>query len=116
MQGVSGVGEKVAMTVLAFLPEIGRLDRKKIAAIAGLAPITKQSGKSAGIAHIRGGRQPLKKALYMAALVGIRYNKVLKAFYELLLEKRKPKMVALIATARKLLLHLNALEKNAQKA
>ena len=113
LQNVVGVGEKVAMTLLAFLPELGTVDRKKIAAIAGLAPITKQSGKGAGYARTKGGRQPLKKAIYMAALVGIRYNKTLKTFYQSLLEKRKPKMVALIATAKKLLLHLNAIEKNA---
>jgi transposase len=114
LQAVVGVGEQVAMTTIAFLPELGQVNRKKIAALAGLAPITRQSGKGAGKAHIRGGRQPLKKALYMAALVGIRYNETLNAFYQSLLAKRKPKMVALIATARKLLIHLNALEKNAQ--
>lgn len=114
LQKVDGVGKQVAMTVLAFLPEIGKLDRKKIAAIAGLAPITRQSGKSSGKARIRGGRQMLKKALYMAALVGVRHNKVLKDFYQSMLKRQKPKMVALIAAAKKLLLHLNAIEKIAQ--
>jgi len=114
LQKVVGIGAQVAMTVLAFLPEIGKVDRKKIASIAGLAPITNQSGKSLGKARVQGGRQMLKKALYMATLVGIQYNHVLKTFYQSLLEKRKPKMVAIIATARKLLLHINAIEKNAQ--
>jgi transposase len=115
LQKVRGVGEQVAATVMAFLPELGKVSRKEIAALAGLAPITRQSGSSAGRGRTYGGRQPLKQALYMAALVGIRHNPVLKAFYESLLQKQKPKMVALIATARKLITYLNALEKNAHK-
>ena len=112
LKTVRGVGEQVAATVMAFLPELGTLSRKEIAALAGLAPITRQSGSMKGRARTGGGRQPLKKALFMAALVGIRHNPVLKTFYQSLLEKQKPKMVAIIATARKLLTYLNALEKN----
>jgi transposase len=114
LQQVQGVGEQVAATVIAFLPELGTVGRKEIAALAGLAPITRQSGTSTGRGRTQGGRQPLKQALYMAALVGIRYNPTLKNFYQSLLQKQKPKMVALIATARKLVTHLNAIEKNAR--
>ena len=113
---VTGVGKQVMLAVLAFLPELGRVTRKQIAALAGFAPITQQSGRSAGRAFTHGGRQPLKKALYMAALVGIRYNPTLKAFYDALLARKKPKLVAIIACARKLITHLNAIEKNAKLA
>jgi transposase len=113
LQQVKGVGKQVAATVMAFLPELGSVGRKEIAALAGLAPITRQSGSKTGRGRAYGGRQPLKKALYMAALVGIRYNPTLKAFYQSLLHKQKPKMIALIATARKLVTHLNAIEKYA---
>ena len=114
LQQVVGVGEQVAAVVIAFLPELGLVDRKEIASLAGFAPITRQSGSGSSRGRTQGGRKTLKKALYMAALVGIRYNPVLKAFYQALLKKQKPKMVALIATARKLVNHLNSLEKNAR--
>ncbi len=97
----------------AYLPELSKVNRKRIAALAGFAPFAQQSGNSTGRAYTYGGRQPLKKVLYMAALVGIRHNKVLRKFYQSLLDKGKPKMVAIIACARKLITYLNKLERNA---
>jgi len=111
LQGVSGVGSVIALSVIAFLPELGHVDRKQVASLAGLAPHTRQSGMKTGRAFTQGGRKELRKALYMGALVGMRHNVVLKAFYHRLVDNGRPKMVALIATSRKLLIHLNAIEK-----
>lgn len=111
LQKVVGVGPVIAVSILAFLPELGKVDRKQVASLAGLAPNTRQSGAKTGRAYTMGGRQLLKKALYMGALVGTRHNKVLQEFYQRLVENGRPKMVAMIATARKLLIYLNAQEK-----
>jgi len=109
LASVPGVGSKIAHTLIAGLPELGTLDRKQIASLAGLAPYTRQSGKWKGKSMIGGGRKDVRTAIFMAALVGTRFNPVLKAFYRRLLAAGKPKMVALIATARKLLTILNAI-------
>lgn len=109
LASVPGVGSKIAHTLIAGLPELGTLDRKQIASLAGLAPYTRQSGKWKGKSMIGGGRKDVRTAIFMAALVGTRFNPVLKAFYQRLLAAGKPKMVALIATARKLLTILNAI-------
>lgn len=111
LQEVVGVGTAISVCVIAFLPELGRVDRKQVASLAGLAPHTRQSGTKTGRAFTQGGRKELRKALYMGALVGVRHNAILKAFYQRLVNNGRPKMVALIATARKLLIHLNAIEK-----
>ena len=111
LQGVVGVGATISLSLIAFLPELGRVDRKQVASLVGLAPHTKQSGTKTGRAFTQGGRKELRKVLYMGALVGVRHNEILKAFYERLVKNGRPKMVALIATARKLLIHLNAIEK-----
>ena len=104
-----GIGNTLARTLLAELPELGRLNRREIASLAGLAPYTRQSGRWKGRSMIGGGRAPLRAALYMAALSAIRSNRVLKSFYQRLLSAGKPKMVALIAVARKILTILNAM-------
>jgi transposase len=104
-----GVSNKLARTFLAEVPELGRLNRREIASLAGLAPFTRQSGRWKGKSMIGGGRAPLRAALYMAALSAIRCNSVLKPFYQRLLSVGKPKMVALIAVARKILTILNAM-------
>jgi transposase len=104
-----GVGSKIAHALIAHLPELGALSRKQIASLAGLAPYTRQSGKWKGKSMIGGGRKDVRTAIFMAALVGTRFNPILKAFYQRLLAAGKPKMVALIATARKLLTILNAI-------
>ena len=109
LTSVPGVGPTVARTLLAELPELGRLDRREIAALAGLAPFTRQSGTWRGKSFIGGGRSPVRSALFMATLVGIRHNPVLKAFRDRLIAAGKPKMVAIVATMRKLLTILNAI-------
>lgn len=111
LQEVVGVGATISLSLIAYLPELGRVKRQQIASLVGLAPHTKQSGTKTGRAFTQGGRKELRKALYMGALVGIRHNEILKGFYERLVKNGRPKMVALIATARKLLIHLNAIEK-----
>jgi transposase len=104
-----GVSNKLARTFLAEVPELGNLSRREIASLAGLAPFTRQSGRWKGKSMIGGGRAPLRTALYMAALSAIRCNPVLKLFYQRLLSAGKPKMVALIAVARRTLTILNAM-------
>jgi transposase len=104
-----GIGNTLARTLLAEMPELGRLNRREIASLAGLAPFTRQSGRWRGKSMIGGGRAPLRAALYMAALSAIRCNRTLKSFYQRLLSAGKPKMVALIAVARKILTILNAM-------
>ena len=117
LQETVGVGPVIAVSVLAFLPELGKIGRKQIASLAGLAPNTRQSGTKTSRSFTSGGRQILRKALFMGALVGMKYNSVLQQFYARLVKNGRPKMVAIIAAARKLLIHLNALEKKAlQKA
>lgn len=104
-----GVKNTLARTFLAELPELGRLSRREIASLAGLAPYTRQSGRWKGKSMIGGGRAALRAALYMAALSASRCNRPLKVFYQRLLSAGKPKMVALIAVARKILTILNAM-------
>ncbi len=109
LASVPGIGPVIARTLIAELPELGRLDRKQIAALAGLAPFTRQSGQWRGKSFIGGGRKTVRTALFMGAMVAKRHNPVLKLFFDRLLAAGKPKMVALIATARKLLTILNAI-------
>lgn len=109
LASVPGVGPVVARTLIAELPELGTLDSKKIASLAGLAPYTRQSGQWKGKSMIGGGRKSVRCALFLAALVAARHNPVLKAFRERLAKAGKPKMVALIAVARKLITILNAI-------
>jgi len=109
LASVPGVGTTIARTLIAELPELGRLDRKQIAALAGLAPFTRQSGQWRGRSFIGGGRTTVRRALFMGAMVAKKHNPVLKAFFDRLLAAGKPKMVALIAVARKLLTILNAI-------
>lgn len=109
LASVPGVGPTIARTLIAELPELGRLDRREIAALAGLAPFTRQSGTWRGRSFIGGGRTSVRTALFMGAMVGKRHNPVLRAFFDRLVTAGKPKMVALIAVARKLLTILNAI-------
>ena len=109
LASVPGIGKTIARTLLAELPELGTLNPKQIAALAGLAPYTRQSGKWRGKSFIGGGRAVVRTALFMGALVAARHNPALKAFRDRLIENGKPKLVALIATARKLLTILNAI-------
>jgi transposase len=109
---VPGVGRVLSATVIARLPELGRLSRREIAALVGVAPFVRQSGTWRGAATIAGGRSAVRSALYMAALAGIRHNPVVRAFYRQLRERGKPAKVALVAAMRKLLLILNAMLKS----
>lgn len=109
LASVPGIGPIIARTLIAELPELGRLDRKKIAALAGLAPFPRQSRQWRGRSFIGGGRTSVRAALFMGAMVARRHNPVLNAFFERLLTAGKPRLVALIAVARKLLTILNAI-------
>jgi transposase len=109
LKSVPGVGNVVARTLLAEMPELGTLNRREIASLAGLAPWTRQSGKWRGKSFTGGGRTTARTTLFMAALVATRHNPLLKAFYQRLTSAGKPKMVAIVAVARKLLTILNAI-------
>lgn len=109
MTSVPGVGVTTARTLLAELPELGSLDRRQIAALAGLAPWVRQSGKWKGKSFTGGGRSKVRTILFMAALVASRFNPVLKAFRDKLVAAGKPKIVAIVAVMRKLLTILNAI-------
>jgi transposase len=109
LASVPGVGKVIARTLIAELPELGQLGRKQIAALAGLAPFTRQSGQWRGRSFIGGGRTVVRTALFMGAMVAKMHNPLLRAFFERLVRAGKPKMVALIAVARKLLTILNAI-------
>lgn len=115
LRSVPGVGPVLARTLLAELPELGQLDRKRIAALVGIAPMNSDSGTLRGQRHIQGGRARVRTALYMAALVGSRFNPRLKHFYESLRASGKSGKVALVACARKLLVILNALLRDGQR-
>ena len=104
-----GVGGILARTFLAEMPELGSLRRRQVASLVGVAPYTRQSGHWRGKSMIGGGRAAARSAVYLAALSAIRCNPILKAFYQHLLAAGKPKMVALIAVARKILTILNAM-------
>lgn len=109
LQSVPGVGRVIARTLLAEMPELGTLGRRDAAALAGLAPWTRQSGQWKGKSFIGGGRKIVRTALYMGALVAAQHNQTLKAFRNQLVADGKPKKLAIIAVARKLLTILNAI-------
>jgi len=109
LKSVPGIGPIIARTLLAEMPELGTLDRRQIAALAGLAPWTRQSGRWKGKSFIGGGRTAVRAALFLGALTAIRFNPTLRAFRQRLIDAGKPKMVAIVAVARKLLTILNAI-------
>ena len=109
LRSVPGVGPQVSLTLLAYLPELGKLNRKQIAALVGVAPFNRDSGPYRGKRSVWGGRATVRKTLYMGALVATRFNPVLSEFYRRLLDAGKPKKVALTACARKLLTILNSM-------
>jgi transposase len=114
LQSTPGVGTITAATLVAELPELGRLNRQKITALVGLAPFNHDSGKQRGRRRIFGGRASVRTVLYMAALSAIKCNPVIKAFYQRLLDKGKVKKVAITACMRKLLVILNTMVKTGQ--
>jgi len=104
-----GIGDVTAHALIADLPELGQLDRRRIAALVGVAPFTRESGQWRGRRMIGGGRAAVRTALYMATLVAIRYNPRIGAIYRRLTEAGRPKKVAIIAAMRKLVTILNAM-------
>jgi transposase len=114
LQTIPGVGPAVSMTLLADLPELGSLDRKTVASLAGLAPHPNQSGTRAGQAHIGGGRPCVRAALYMAAISATRTDKGFKREYLAMRQAGKPAKVALIAIARKIAVAANSMLKAQQ--
>ena len=108
---VPGVGKVMASTLLSALPELGKLTHKQIAALGGVAPFNYDSGQMRGKRRVSGGRANVRQVLFMAAMVAVRYNPILKEFYERLLQRGKEKKVALVACVHKLLIILNAMVK-----
>ena len=115
LSAVPGIGKLIARTLIAELPELGSLDRRQIAALVGLAPYTRQSGKWRGKSFISGGRSSCRTVLFIGALVASKHNPDLKAFRQRLIDAGKPKIVAIIAVARKLLTILNAIIRDKSK-
>ena len=109
LRSVPGVGRVLSRTLLAELPELGKLTHKRLCALVGVAPFNRDSGQGRGRREAWGGRAPVRAALYMGALAATRHNPAIKEFYERLLAAGKPKKVALVACMRKLLTILNAL-------
>ena len=112
---IQGVGKVTAITVLTELPEIGRLTKKEVAALTGVAPFNRDSGMLRGKRTTYGGRQVLRAVLYMAVLSAKKHNPVLKAFYDRLVAAGKAKKVAIVACMRKLIIIINAMIKNGQR-
>ena len=108
LTAISGVGARTAALLLAQMPELGQLNRREVAALVGVAPFNRDSGKLRGKRTIYGGRRPVRHGLYMAALVAARHNPILRVFYLRLRTAGKPAKVALTATMRKLLIVLNS--------
>jgi transposase len=108
---VKGVGKATISTLIAEVPELGKLSRREISALIGVAPINRDSGRMRGQRTIFGGRGSVRRVLYMAALVAARYNPTIKVFYDRLVAAGKPKKVALVGCMRKLLTILNAMVK-----
>jgi transposase len=109
LASVPSVGDITARSLIAELPELGTLDRRKIASLVGVAPVTRQSGRWQGKSFIAGGRPKVRAALYMATMSAIRHNPIIRAFRERLLARGKPKMVVMVACMHKLLTILNAI-------
>lgn len=114
LESVPGIARVTALRLLASLPELGTLNRREISALAGVAPFNRDSGGWTGKRCIYGGRAFARSALYMSALVGVRYNAVLKVFYQRLRAAGKPAKVALVACMRKLLTIINSMIRHRQ--
>lgn len=114
LRTVPGVGPVVSASIVANLPELGKLDRKQIAALVGVAPMNRDSGQFKGQRKIQGGREEVRSPLYMAALTAIRRNPIIREFYKRLLQAGKKKKVALVACMRKLITAMNAMVRDNQ--
>jgi transposase len=115
LQSVPGVGPVLSLTLLADLPELGRLSRREIAKLVGVAPLSRDSGTLRGRRFVQGGRTSVRAVLYMAALVATKRNAVIRAFYLRLVAAGKPKKVALVACMRKLLTILNTMVRSGER-
>ena len=109
LQSVPGIGDVTARTLIAEMPELGRLDRREAAALIGVAPVNRDSGQMRGHRAIAGGRTSVRNVLYMATLTAIRWNPVLKPHYQQLIARGRPKKVAIVACMRRLLGIINAI-------
>lgn len=114
LKSVKGVGPATAATLISELPELGQLKAKQICALVGVAPMNRDSGQARGKRIIWDGRATVRSALYMAAIVAMRFNAVIRQCYERLLAAGKPKKVAIVACMRKLLVIMNAMVKSGQ--
>lgn len=113
-EAIKGVGTTTCATVLAFMPELGQVNSARAAKLAGLAPLNQDSGKSRGKRQVWGGRSIVRCTLHMATLSAVRFNPVIKAFYERLIAAGKPKKVAMTACSHKMLRILNAMARTGQ--
>jgi transposase len=114
LRSAKGVGPITSLILLSDLPELGQLDRKKIAALVGVAPFNDDSGRHRGQRRIQGGRASVRQVLYMAAVAAARFNPVIRSFYQRLLASGKKKKVALVACMHKLLTILHAMIRTMQ--
>lgn len=114
LQSVPGIGQITSQTLVAELPELGHLGRREIAALVGVAPLNRDSGRHRGVRHTWGGRSSVRKVLFMAALTAVRWNPAIRSFYQRLAAAGKPKKVALVACMRKLLTILNTMVRSNQ--
>lgn len=112
LMSAHGVGKVLAYTLLSELPELGKLSRREVAALVGVAPMNRDSGNRSGKRYIRGGRHKVRTVLFMSMMTAIQHNPTIKPMYQRLLAAGKPKKVAIIACARKQLIMLNAMMKN----
>lgn len=115
MLSMPGIGKTVVNTIMGDLPELGSLNQKQVAALTGVAPYNRDSGKLRGKRRIRGGRHTVRTILFMATLTSIQHNKVIKAFYQRLVAQGKHKKVALTACIRKIIIILNAMVRDGQR-
>jgi len=115
LREVPGVGPNLARTLLAELPELGRLSNKQIAALVGVAPLARDSGLFRGKRMVWGGRAPVRSALYMSILSATKWNPVIRIFYQRLRAQGKPPKVAMVACMRKMLIILNAMIRDSRE-
>jgi transposase len=113
LRSVPGIGPGAAATLIAFMPQLGSLNRREIAALTGVAPFNSDSGRHVGKRRIQGGRAVVRRALYMACVPALRFNPTIRAFYDRLRKAGKPFKVAITACIRKLVVTLNAMVRNA---
>jgi len=104
---IPGIGKITGLSLIAFMPELGKINHRQVAALAGVAPFNRDSGKLKGLRRIQGGRSVVRRAIYMSAISSITWNPPIKVFYERLRTKGKPGKVALVAVMRKLLIIVN---------